>query len=693
MTINPNDPKLTAYALGELDEKERAEIEAQLAQSKELRHAVDEIRDTADLLTAELVGEPSISLSADQRAAIETQAAKPSVQAVRNRARRAGWVTPVCAGASIAAVLGIAFTVGDMRYGNFGRRGRPHAYALRSVREHIAPDAASSRVREANDSVDPFMSPSSALGPKWESSAWNMAYNLSTAPPATERKTRRARSSPVSHADADAWGTPVHPTQSAEVLVSLGYVGAYEGAPQDRSNADLPDGSVVYDDDGNYALDEDEGAETMSSGRAIRTMSIGATPDGELDNLISLLSNDQERSPSASKRRPPPVTSTNAKIIKTGELALEVDGYAQAVERMRGIVKEHTAVVADASTNEQTGGALSGRLAIRVSPDRFEPLFNALKSVGQVEAESVKTADVTANYVDLESRIASLEITQARLAELVTNKSFVDKMSALLEVEREMTRVRSQLEQLIGQLRVMGDRVALSTITVSLHEPARIVPSASLSIEVPVLKEAAAKLGQALARVDGRLTFGRTSKQDAGTLRGDYRLRVRLSHFANLLSGLESLGRVEQRQVNDRQFGDSSAPWAQKVQCDLTLVLYERSRQLPSGSISIEVDELARALDQLDELLVRDVGSIVSNHSTRRGDGSSVAELKLQVPAGQFAAVAEAVTSLGRITGKSVSGEAGRIVGGAASVPCELSLHIGGTDSPSAQRANRARSG
>ena len=44
--IDTNDPKLTAYVLGELLDGERAEVEAELEQSAELRRAVDEIRET-----------------------------------------------------------------------------------------------------------------------------------------------------------------------------------------------------------------------------------------------------------------------------------------------------------------------------------------------------------------------------------------------------------------------------------------------------------------------------------------------------------------------------------------------------------------------------------------------------------------------------------------------------------------------
>ncbi len=58
MIFDTNDPRLTAYALGESDPAERPEIEQVLADCEEARNYVAEIRQTAQWLTAELQKEP-----------------------------------------------------------------------------------------------------------------------------------------------------------------------------------------------------------------------------------------------------------------------------------------------------------------------------------------------------------------------------------------------------------------------------------------------------------------------------------------------------------------------------------------------------------------------------------------------------------------------------------------------------------
>ena len=78
MKIDPDNPKLTAYILGELDEKEAAEIESILSDCEESRKYVDSLRSTVQLLTDELSIESVPGLSTEQKDTIEKTAATES---------------------------------------------------------------------------------------------------------------------------------------------------------------------------------------------------------------------------------------------------------------------------------------------------------------------------------------------------------------------------------------------------------------------------------------------------------------------------------------------------------------------------------------------------------------------------------------------------------------------------------------
>ena len=71
MPLDPNDPRLTAYALGELGDAERAAVERELADSPQDQRQIDEIRATAQLLTEHLQREPSPGLAPAQRQALD----------------------------------------------------------------------------------------------------------------------------------------------------------------------------------------------------------------------------------------------------------------------------------------------------------------------------------------------------------------------------------------------------------------------------------------------------------------------------------------------------------------------------------------------------------------------------------------------------------------------------------------------
>jgi anti-sigma-K factor RskA len=78
MNIDPKDPRLTAYALGELEsEDERIEIEKAVDGSEELTQIVTQIRQTAALMTEELQKEPSPGLAPKHQQRIESELEGP----------------------------------------------------------------------------------------------------------------------------------------------------------------------------------------------------------------------------------------------------------------------------------------------------------------------------------------------------------------------------------------------------------------------------------------------------------------------------------------------------------------------------------------------------------------------------------------------------------------------------------------
>jgi hypothetical protein len=113
-------------------------------------------------------------------------------------------------------------------------------------------------------------------------------------------------------------------------------------------------------------------------------------------------------------------------------------------------------------------------LRLAVPSDTFEAALNTLRIFGEeVLAETASGQDVTAEYVDLDSRLTNLEATAARVREFLAAAKTVDES---LKVSAELAVLEQEIEQIKGQMRYYEGRAAFSTVTV-LITPQRPTPT------------------------------------------------------------------------------------------------------------------------------------------------------------------------------------------------------------------------
>ncbi|MCX7803710.1 MAG: DUF4349 domain-containing protein, partial [Planctomycetota bacterium] len=383
---------------------------------------------------------------------------------------------------------------------------------------------------------------------------------------------------------------------------------------------------------------------------------------------------DEKRGEGAPEARS---AAASLKIIRTGELGIEVARYEDAYRQAEVTVRDHGGHIADSRVTQESDGSTRGRIVVRVPCEKFEALFGELRKLGRVESENVSAQDVTAEYTDLEARLKNARTAEARLLEIMKSKSILDKMEELLKVEREVMRVREEIERMEGRMRVMQDRIAFSTINLTLRERSLAVPGASMSVEVRALNDAWQSLSGPLVQAGAQVLHSSVTRRGDGTLQGNYTLRIKLTQFAAIVSAIEKLGRVEGRDLRGQTLTAALPDRADRVNCDISLVLFERSRPIPSGCVGIAVSRLKDAEERLAALLSQIEGQVVSSSTERRGDGTSASNLTVQVPLAKFDALLRGLEGLGRVESRQVQGqEFGEVVGGAASVPCRLSVSI-----------------
>jgi hypothetical protein len=107
------------------------------------------------------------------------------------------------------------------------------------------------------------------------------------------------------------------------------------------------------------------------------------------------------------------------------------------------------------------------QLVLRLPAIHLKPVMALLSKLGVVEARTLQAQDVTAEYVDLESRIKVLRDTQTQLLDLLGKAKTVEEA---LHVRRALDQVTMELEVALGRMRQLSDLIAYSTLTVTLIE-------------------------------------------------------------------------------------------------------------------------------------------------------------------------------------------------------------------------------
>jgi hypothetical protein len=182
------------------------------------------------------------------------------------------------------------------------------------------------------------------------------------------------------------------------------------------------------------------------------------------------------------------------KLIWTASLQIEVPNFRAAVDQAGKAVIALGGYVSDRQSSDDGAGHQRGQITVRVPSERFDGAVSALKALGQVRNEAVQTQDVTKAYSDLETRLKVKRETASRLREILTRQT--GKVSEVLEVEREIARVIEEIEQAEGERRYFDNQISLSTITVSLHEPAAMVTPGALDPIVYALRQSLRTMGE-----------------------------------------------------------------------------------------------------------------------------------------------------------------------------------------------------
>lgn len=167
----------------------------------------------------------------------------------------------------------------------------------------------------------------------------------------------------------------------------------------------------------------------------------------------------------AAKEAPPAAATEARHIIRRAEVSLLVTSVPRAVEQVRSLARAKGGYVADESLDTSSGQVPNGSLTLRVPVLRFDETLQAFGGLGEIQSRRLSAEDVTLEFVDTESRLRNLKREEEQFLKVLTRAGSIRDV---LAVERELSRVRGEIEQTTGRLRQLSNLVDLATITVTL---------------------------------------------------------------------------------------------------------------------------------------------------------------------------------------------------------------------------------
>jgi hypothetical protein len=167
---------------------------------------------------------------------------------------------------------------------------------------------------------------------------------------------------------------------------------------------------------------------------------------------------------------------TPRKIIYTGTVDLIVEDFDKVQEELTRLINDMKGYVAASDMQGERGTPRSGRWTLRVPVANFDALVAAITKLGETRRNSRDSQDITEGYYDLKERLKTYQIEEEGLRKLYQEKAPTSKLEELAVLRRELTQIRSEIEQMTGKLKRWDNQVELATIIVSIHDRKDYVP-------------------------------------------------------------------------------------------------------------------------------------------------------------------------------------------------------------------------
>jgi hypothetical protein len=433
-----------------------------------------------------------------------------------------------------------------------------------------------------------------------------------------------------------------------------------------------------------FAADKPEA--TLSLGD--KAKQAGLAP-GEIDRVTVTGSNiptAEEVGPNPSVA--PASVESNRKLIRNANVDLEIVSFDDAVQKITAFANEEHGYVATTSSEKQANGKLKGQIVVKVIPETLDRFLQKIRGLGELKNQTLGTEDVSKAYFDTDSRLKNAHVMEQRLIDILKKQS--KDVADLLAVEKELGRVREEIEQMQGQLKFWDSQVQFATVTISLAEKDMNIPAAfllkergQLALYTPDVEKIYNDI-KAVASPKVQITNAQLDRNNTGRVSAHISMLIAPDESDAVVARVKGMGRVENFQVQTERVAQGGSGMSEnarterdKVELNIGISRDEQEQALQQTSLRIRTPNVDEKTKELRSLAEKQDGRVRNSSFSRDPDGREFASVSLRVPMKNYRALMDSFASLGKVENVSVQRQdnTGRRTD-EANAPADLSIQV-----------------
>lgn len=155
------------------------------------------------------------------------------------------------------------------------------------------------------------------------------------------------------------------------------------------------------------------------------------------------------------------------KLIKTGNITFETKELEATRKTILDLVHQNNGYVA--SDNQyKSHDRISTTIAVRVPAKNFDTILEGIaKGVEKFDNKSINISDVTEQFLDVQARLKTKKALEVKYLEILKKAKTVRE---ILDVERELGKLRADIESTEGRLKYLQNQVSFSTLNITFYK-------------------------------------------------------------------------------------------------------------------------------------------------------------------------------------------------------------------------------